>query len=428
MLQKNGYEAVIAGGAVRDKLIGLPNADFDVATNADPDTIESLFDKTLAVGKSFGVIVVVIDGFEIEVATFRSDSLKSDGRRPDSVTFTTMKEDARRRDLTINGMFHDPIADKFYDFVGGQKDLQDKVVRLIGDPESRIQEDKLRLMRVVRFASRLDFDIAPSTLEAVTTHARDIVTVSPERILDELLKILRSRNFQVSMDLLYQTGLMEYILPEVQAMKGCEQPVDYHPEGDVFTHTVLALDNLPVNSSDELLMAALLHDVGKPPTQVFATDRIRFNEHDIKGADITREIMKRLKCSNEFSDHVVHLVKNHMKFMHVKDMRTSTLRRFFSIPKFEEHMLLHRSDCLSSHRNMENLIFLEEKMKVYDTLEDTPKRELPVRLFTGGDLLAMGFKQGPIFKTILVEVEDLQLEGVITSKEQAIEYVEKKYR
>jgi len=363
-----------------------------------------------------------------EVATFRKDSDSSDGRRPDSVTFTSMEEDARRRDITINGMFYEPVTDKLYDFVGGQKDLQDKIIRLIGDPESRIQEDNLRLMRVIRFASRLGFDIAPSTLEAVTTHARDIVDVSPERILDELLKILRGRNFQVSMDLLYQTGLLEYILPEVQAMKGCEQPVDYHPEGCVFTHTVLALENLPVDSSDELLMATLLHDVGKPPTQVFATDRIRFNEHDIKGADLTREIMKRLKCSNDFSDHVVHLVKNHMKFMHVRDMRTSTLRRFFSVPKFEEHMLLHRSDCLSSHRNLENLVFLEEKMKVYDTLEATPKRELPVRLFTGGDLLAMGFKQGPIFKTILVEVEDLQLEGAITSKELAIEFVEKKYR
>jgi poly(A) polymerase len=415
-LQNAGYQAVFAGGCVRDMYLGITPNDYDVATNALPEIVESLFERTLAVGKSFGVIVVLIDGFEIEVATFRSDGESSDGRHPDSVTFSTMKEDALRRDLTINGMFYDPIEKRIYDFVGGHKDLLNNIVRLIGNPEDRIKEDKLRMLRVVRFASRFKFAIASDTLEAVSKHAHEITDVSAERILDELLKILRAKNFGISIDLLFQTNLIEYILPEVKAMKGVEQPADYHPEGDVLTHTILALEYLPEDASDELLMATLLHDVGKPPTQVYA-DRIRFNEHDIKGADLTREILKRLKCSNDFSDHVIKMVKGHMKFMQVKDMRTSTLRRFFSVPKFNEHMLLHRSDCMSSHKKLDNLEFLEEKMKIYEPMEPTPvKNALPPRLFTGADLLAMGFKQGPIFKTILVEVE------------QAIEYVSKKFK
>lgn len=428
-LQDAGYQAVFAGGCVRDNLLGRFPQDYDIATDAKPDVIESLFEKTLAVGKSFGVIVVLIDEDEIEVATFRADGESSDGRHPDTVTFCGMEEDAKRRDLTINGIFFDPVATKTYDFVQGKADLENKVIRLIGNPEDRIKEDKLRMLRVIRFTARFDFKVDPATLEAVTKHASEITSVSAERILDELLKILRARNFRTSIDLLFETNLIEYILPEVKAMKGCEQPADYHPEGDVLTHTILALEALPEDASDELLMGTLLHDVGKPPTQVFAPDRIRFNEHDIRGADITREIMKRLKCSNEFSDHVISLVKSHMKFMHVKDMRTSTLRRFFSTPRFEEHMLLHRSDCLSSHKNTGNLDFLAEKMKVYEPLDPSPaKLSLPPRLFTGKDLLALGFKQGPIFKTILVDVEDLQLEGTITTKEQAIKYVSERYK
>ena len=420
-LQEHGYQALFAGGCVRDMLLGRQYSDIDVATNANPDVVEMLFEKTLAVGKSFGVIVVVMDGYEIEVATFRQDGSYGDGRRPDSVTFSSMEEDAKRRDLTINGMFYDPITDKIMDFVGGQEDLKNGIIRLIGNPESRIAEDKLRMMRVVRFAARFKFSVVPETLAAVTNHAAEIVQVSSERIADELVKILRTGNYQTAMDLLFETGLIDHILPEVRLMKGCEQPVDYHPEGDVLVHTVKALSNLPEDASDELRMGVLLHDVGKPPAQTFE-DRIRFNRHELKGRDIAERILKRLKFSNEFTEHVVRLVENHMKFMHVKDMRISRLKRFMVLPKFEEHMALHRVDCLSSHGSLENYEFVKERLGSYE-----PEEIRPVRIISGHDLLAMGFKQGPIFKTIMVDLEDRQLEGVITDREQALKYVAEAY-
>jgi len=415
-LQDAGYQAVFAGGAVRDQLLGIPCHDIDVATNASPDAVEALFSHTVAVGKAFGVIVVLLDGVEIEVATFRSDGDYSDGRRPDSVTFTTMEDDARRRDLTINGLFFDPIKEQYYDFVGGQEDLKQGLIRLIGDPDQRIAEDRLRMLRVIRFASRFNFPIEKGTLEAVARHAPSILKVSAERIADEFLKILRTRRFRMALDLLFQTGLISKILPEVMTMKGCEQPVDYHPEGDVLTHTILALEATPEDASDTLLMAVLLHDVGKPPTQTFE-DRIRFNQHEIRGQHMTEKILQRFKFSNEFIERVTALVGNHMKFMHVKDMRISRLKRFMTMPYFEEHMALHRVDCLSSHGALDNYEFVQKRLGAYE-----PEELKPPRIITGHDLIALGYAQGRELGEVLAEIEEKQLEGEILTHEQAMEF------
>jgi poly(A) polymerase len=421
-LQKNGYEAVIAGGAVRDMLLNIEPQDYDIATNAAPSIVESLFDKSLPIGKAFGVIIVVMDNVQIEVATFRQDSKESiDGRHPDSINFSSMEEDAKRRDFTINGMFYDPLTGSLIDYVKGYEDIHNRLIKFIGDPESRIAEDKLRMIRALRFSAKLEFTIDPDTFEAVKKHASEISQISAERIADEIQKILRIKHPRLAFSLLFETGLIDHILPEVRAMEGCEQPVDYHPEGDVLAHTLLALDYLPENASDELRMGVLLHDVGKPVTQTFE-DRIRFNGHDLAGKDVAREILKRLKFSNEFSERVVELIGNHMKFMHVDNMRTSRLKRFLALPHFEEHMALHQVDCLSSHRNLENYDFVAEKLKTYE-----PEEIRPTRIITGKDLMDMGFKQGPVFRVILTDVEDQQLEGAISSREEALEYVKREH-
>jgi putative nucleotidyltransferase with HDIG domain len=425
-LARNGFIAVYAGGCVRDHLLNLEPHDIDIATDATPDQIETLFEKTVAVGKAFGVIVVILDGEEFEVATFRKDSESSDGRHPDSVTFTSMEEDAKRRDLTINGLFYDPMADKVYDFVDGVRDINRGVIRLIGDPDKRVEEDRLRLLRVIRFAARLNFGIDHYTYRTVMNHAHMIMTVSRERIADEMTKILRVENTTVAFEYLDQTGLLKAILPEISAMIGCEQPPEFHPEGDVYTHTMLALSLLEDNASDTLLWGTLLHDVGKPPTQTFE-DRIRFSGHDGVGTKIAEEILRRFKFSNDFIEHVCALVENHMKFSAAEKMRVSKLKRFFALPKFDEHMELHRVDCESSHGGTEHYEFVKEKLKTYEaTPEEVTVAKLP-RIFTGHDLIEMGYVVGPIFRDILTDVEDHQLEGTITTKEQAIAYVKETY-
>ena len=422
-LKEHNYEAVYAGGWVRDHLLGIEASDIDIATSAKPEQIEALFDKCLAIGKAFGVIIVVVDDIEIEVATFRKDSQESDGRHPDSVIFSSMEEDAKRRDFTINGMFYDPITAKIIDYVGGQKDLKKGLIRFIGNPEERIIEDKLRLMRAIRFASRFNFEIEDHSWKAIKKYSQDILQISEERVADELLKILRTRNYSRVMDLLFESKLINAILPEIVALKGVEQPIDYHPEGDVYIHTVLALSLLPENASDELILATLFHDIGKPVTQTFE-DRIRFNNHDMKGKDITRNILKRLKFSNDFIDRVCCLVENHMRTACVKKMRVSKLKRFMTLPNFEEHLELHRVDCLASHRNLENVDFLTEKLKTFNMDEIRSVVGLkPNRILTGDDLIELGFKQGPIFREILTDVEDKQLEGILVEKEQAVSYV-----
>jgi poly(A) polymerase len=420
-LQNVGFQAVYAGGYVRDKIMGLESHDIDIATNATPDTVEKMFEDTIPVGKAFGVIRVIIDEVQYEVATFRSDSKTSDGRHPDSVVFSTIEEDAQRRDLTINGMFFDPIRKNILDYVGGQEDIKNKVIRLIGDPNQRIAEDKLRMMRAIRFSARFDFEIVQSTFDAIVHHASEISQVSAERIFEEIIKILRLHKPHASINMLMESGLMQYIIPEFIAMKGCEQPVDYHPEGCVYQHTLDALSYLKKDASDELLMATLLHDIGKPKTQTFE-DRIRFNNHDSVGASLTETILKRMKASNEFTDQVVSLVSNHMKFMHVQDMRSSKLKRFMRMNKFEEHIALHYVDCMSSHGKTDNVDFINKKL-----IEIEPEQIRPVRLFTGEHLIELGFNPGKIFKVILEEVEDLQLEGQITCFEEAKKFVCDKY-
>jgi putative nucleotidyltransferase with HDIG domain len=425
-LHKNGFIGVFCGGCVRDMLMGNEAHDIDIATSALPDDIERIFPKTVAVGKSFGVIVVIIDGEEFEVATFRSDGEYSDGRRPDSVSFCSMEEDSKRRDMTINGLFYDPIANITYDYTGGQRDIAEKVIQLIGNPHDRIIEDKLRLLRVIRFSARFDFEIEPATYTAVKEHASEVTTVSSERIADEMTKILRVSNKRKALELLFHTGLLYAILPEVAAMKYCEQPKIFHPEGDVFEHTILALSELPEDASDTLLWGTLLHDVGKPPTQTFE-DRIRFSGHDKKGMHMAEEILRRYKFSNDFVDQVTALVENHMKFMCVQGMRTSTLKRFMNLDKFDEHLQLHKVDCLSSHGGLKHYDFMVEKLKTFEaTPEKVMLNKLP-RLVTGDDLIEMGYHKGPLFRTILTAVEDQQLEDTITTREQALAFIRKEY-
>lgn len=426
-LAEQGFQAVYAGGCVRDLLLGFEPHDIDIATNARPDEIEALFPKTVAVGKAFGVIVVIIDDEEFEVATFRSDGEYSDGRRPDSVSFSSLEEDAKRRDLTINGMFYDPLTKQIIDVVGGQTDLEQKTIRLIGSPTERIKEDKLRLMRVVRFAARLGFKIEFSTYLAVMQHASEISTISVERIADEMTKILRVEDKQRALGLLFDTKLLHAFLPEIVVMKGCEQPPQFHPEGCVFTHTVLALSMLPKDASDTLLWGTFLHDVGKPSTQTFE-DRIRFSGHDSKGKVIAEEILRRLKFSNEFIEQVVSLVENHMKFTAVDRMRVSKLKRFLNLPKFDEHMELHRVDCESSHGGLEHYEFVKEKMKTFEATPETTKLDKLPRIVTGHDLIAMGYPKGKLFRTILEDVEDQQLEEQIFSRDEALEYIKRTYQ
>ena len=465
-LSDNGYVAYYCGGCVRDRLLGIEPNDIDIATNARPEEIERLFDKTISVGKAFGVIIVVIDGEEFEVATFRSDGQYSDGRHPDSVSFSNLEEDAKRRDLTINGMYYNPLDGRIIDVVGGQTDLEQKVVRLIRNPTQtqRITEDKLRLLRVIRFASRFGFEIEPETYIAVKENAGKINEVSTERIADEMTKILRVKDKRRAINLLFDTTLMHSILPEFVLMKGCEQPPQFHPEGarvrkifqmndvnlgpfeifdiknlehldstkykmypgDCLEHTIVSLELLPEDASDTLLWGTFLHDIGKPLTQTFE-DRIRFSGHDIKGFYLTEEILRRLKFSNDFIEHVCSLVKNHMKFSCVMKMRVSKLKRFMNLPKFEEHLALHKVDCVSSHGSTRNYDFLQEKLK---TFEATPEKvmldKLP-RILTGYDLIKLGYKVGPYFRVILTDIEDQQLEDKIISHEQALEYIKDKY-
>ncbi|MDD5649389.1 MAG: CCA tRNA nucleotidyltransferase [Candidatus Nanoarchaeia archaeon] len=426
-LVDNGYQAVFAGGFVRDMLICEKSNDIDIATSAKPEEVERFFQKTLPIGKSFGVILVIIDDEKFEVATFRSDGVYTDGRHPESVIFSTLEEDARRRDITINGMFYDPLEDKIIDVVGGQTDLKQKIVRLIGNSVDRIKEDKLRLMRIIRFASRFGFEIEPKTYLTIKEHAFELVTVSAERIADELTKILRLKNKRRAIELLFDTELMKFVLPEVFAMKDVEQPPEFHPEGSVLQHTLLSLELLKENASDELLWGTFLHDVGKPPTQTFE-DRIRFSGHDLKGKYMAKEILKRLKFSNEFVDHVCSMIENHMKFSSVEKMRISKLKRFLNLSKFDEHLELHRVDCLSSHGGLEYYNFVLEKLKEFSSEHEQTRIDKMKRIVTGHDLITLGYKQGPVFRDILIDVEDQQLEGKLLNKEEAVDYIKSTYK
>lgn len=419
-LRKKGHEAYFAGGYVRDLLMKRKRTDIDIATNATPDQIIKIFPKTIEVGKQFGVIIVLYKKFQFEVATFRSDFDYKDGRRPTKVKFVTAEEDVKRRDFTINGMLYDPIENKVLDWVGGKKDISKKIICTIGNPADRFCEDKLRILRAVRFASTLSFKIDKKTKDAVKKLSKNIKQISAERIRDELIKIFTGANPDKGLLLLDKTSLLKTILPEVSKMKGIAQPDKFHPEGDVFDHTLLML-KLAKNPSCELAFAVLLHDVAKPLTMT-KTDRIRFNEHDIKGAEIAKKIMRRLKFSNAEIKTVYELIKNHMRFMHVKKMRESKIKRFLSMEDFPLHLELHRLDVVGSHGKLDVYNFCKKKLKEYSKAPIIPRP-----LITGADLIKLGFKPGPIFKNILEFVKDLQLENKIKTKKKALKQVQNKF-
>jgi len=443
-LRDRGHQAFFAGGCVRDLLLGRPPADYDVATDATPQQVMCIFPETYAVGAQFGVVLVPIprgDGTEapvlervhaptdvalvpakdhaIEVATFRSDVGYSDGRHPDRVLFSRdPRSDVERRDFTINGLLLDPMSNEVLDYVGGRADLAAQVVRAIGDPERRFAEDKLRMLRAVRFAARFGYAIDPPTFAAIRLLASQIDQVSQERVRDELSKMLTEGRADRAFQLLDESGLLREVLPEISAMKGVEQPPQYHPEGDVFVHTLLLLKNLPHPTPRTLAWGALLHDVGKPPTFRVAPDRIRFDGHVEVGVKMAEAICRRLRFSNEETEQILALVENHMRFADVLRMKESTLKKFLRMPHFAEHLELHRIDCTASHGDLTLYNFASEKLRSIP-----PEKMRPAPLVTGDDLISGGYTPGPQFKEILGAVEDGQLEGRLHSKDEALGFV-----
>ena len=426
VLQRNGHQALLVGGCVRDLMLGREPADYDVTTDATPERVMELFPESIAVGAQFGVVLVPRDGVQVEVATFRSDVGYSDGRHPDRVVYSkTAEEDVQRRDFTINGLLMRHDTGEILDYVDGQADLKAGVIRAIGEPDRRFTEDKLRMMRAVRFAARFEFEIEHKTFTAIRRHAGAVTDVSAERLRDELTKLLAEGAARTGFELLEKSWLLSILLPEIAAMKGVPQPPQFHPEGDVWIHTLMMIEQLPAGSSPTLAWGVLLHDVGKPPTFKPASqtgDRIRFDHHVDVGVRMAETICRRYRFSNEETEQIIALVGNHMRFMNVERMRTATLKRFVRLPRFEEHMELHRLDCLSSHRNLDSYGFVQR------FLAETPAEAVrPQRVLTGNDLSQMGYIPGPLFREILGAVEDAQLEGLIATKAEAEEYVRRKF-
>ncbi len=437
-LRAKGHQAYLCGGCVRDLLLGREPSDYDVTTDATPNQVMRIFPETYAVGAQFGVVLVPIPEGDagqlvpdsgsakahvVEVATFRSDIGYSDGRHPDEVRFSKEpREDVARRDFTINGLLMDPITGEVLDFVGGRKDLEAQVVRAIGDPEPRFAEDKLRMLRAVRFAARFEYAIDPATFAAIERLAPQIDQVSHERVRDELTKMLTEGHARQAFLLLDDSGLLEEVLPEISAMKGVEQPPQFHPEGDVFVHTLLLLKNLPRPCPPTLAWGALLHDVGKPPTFRVAPDRIRFDGHVEVGVKMAEEICRRLRFSNDDTEQILALVNHHMRFAQVAQMKESTLKKFLRMRDFDEHLELHRLDCQSSHGDLSLYSFVQEKLTSIP-----PEKMRPAPLVTGDDLIAVGYPPGPRFKEILSAVEDGQLESRLQSKQDAMEFVHREF-
>src|SRR5947208_229994 len=422
-LRDEGHIAYFAGGCVRDMVRGFAPKDFDIATDASPEVVQNLFSHTFAVGAHFGVIVVLENSFQFEVATFRSDDAYIDGRHPSAVHFSSPEEDAQRRDFTINGMFYDPVAEQVIDLVGGQADITAKLVRAIGEPAKRFAEDRLRMLRAVRFATALDYQIDNQTWDALVANASSINQISAERIRDELIRSFVSPNRVRGWDLLDSSGLMRAILPELDVMKGVLQPEQFHPEGDVFVHTRLMLSLLPEKVSVPLVFAVLFHDVAKPvTTMVDKTGRIRFNEHDRIGAEMTEAIMRRLRFSGAEIEATVEMVRQHMVFKDTPKMRVAKLKRFMARPTFDEELELHRVDCQSSHRMLDNYEFLLRKRE-----EFANEPIIPPPLVRGDDLIAFGLKPGPKFGEILEAIETRQLEGKLRTRDEALNWVKSHY-
>ena len=440
-LRAAGFEAYLAGGCVRDLLLGREPTDYDVATSATPDVVLEMFERTFAVGAHFGVVLVAHDEddsyFTTEVATFRSDGAYSDGRHPDAVRYTTSaEEDVKRRDFTINGLLMDPeragvsgLAEahpdlsSVIDFVGGLVDLDAGVVRAIGDPNERLEEDHLRMLRGVRFAARFGFELEAGTKLAMRSLAKKIAAVSRERVRDELTRMLTEGHARRAFELLDETGLLPQVLPEVARMKGVEQPARYHPEGDVWVHTLGLLAQLEQGCGETLAWGALLHDVGKPPTFRRAPDRIRFDGHVEVGVAIAADILRRFRFSNEETRQILALVDNHMRFADAEHMKASTLKRFFRLDRFEEHLALHRMDCLAGSGNLDHWHFVRD---CWQAMPEETVRPRP--LITGRELIAAGYAPGPEFKQMLRAIEDAQLEGLVGTAEEALQLVRDRFQ
>ncbi len=445
-LRAAGHAAYFAGGCVRDMLLGLAAKDFDVATSATPETVIGMFAKTFAVGAHFGVVLVCLPGamqeIATEVATFRNDGVYTDGRRPDAVRFSTeAREDVVRRDFTINGMLLDPVKleetgdlpGSVLDFVGGREDLEAGVVRAIGEARVRFGEDKLRMLRGVRFAARLGFAIEAGTMRAMQELAPEVGQVSCERIREELTRMLTEGQARRAFELMDQAGLLREVMPEAVRMHEVEQPPEWHPEGDVWVHTMLLLEKLEAGCTATLGWSALLHDIGKPATfQIDRTgstpgqpkERIRFSGHVEVGVRVAEEILRRLRFSNEEAEQILALVKNHMRFGDVLEMRESTLKRFLRLPRFEEHLQLHWMDCMSCHQRLGMWEFARAAKARFDA---EPEAMRPKLLVTGRDLIASGYKPGPRFKEMLEAAEDAQLEGVVRTTEEGVVFVREKF-
>jgi poly(A) polymerase len=420
-LRGRGFKACFVGGCVRDLVMGLTPKDYDVATDATPDQVMALFPDGLTVGAQFGVVALPRESGNVEVATFRSDGVYTDGRHPNEVRYSrTPQEDVLRRDFTINGLLFDPLAqsraEQVIDYVGGCADIQAGRIRAIGDPSRRFREDRLRMLRAVRFAARFSFTIDQATLHGIRRFAPRIGDVSAERIRDEILKILTEGHARRGFELLHESGLLEHVLPEVKAMQGVAQPPEFHPEGDVWVHTLMMLESLR-NPTTTLALGVLLHDVGKPPT-FSIRERIRFDNHVEVGAAMAEDICRRLRLPVRDTEQVVELVRHHLRFKDFPQMRRSTQLRFVRMPGFEEHLELHRLDCLASHGDLTNYELVQR------LLQNTPAEEIkPAPLIRGDDLIALGYKPGPIFKSILQTVEDAQLEGRVKNRAEAMRLV-----
>lgn len=415
-----GHEAYWAGGCVRDMLLGIEPKDFDIVTSAHPNQIEDLLEKTIPIGKQFGVIMAIEDGHQFEIATFRSDAGYSDGRRPDAVEFKSAREDALRRDFTINGLFYDPLADEVIDYIAGQDDLEAHLIRFIGDPETRILEDHLRLLRAVRFKNTFDFQYHPDTYNAIKKHADKIVGISSERIRDELIKMIIDKNRAKAFEDMEDLGLLQIILPEIQAMKGVAQPVEYHNGRDVFEHTMAALHSIPEGEALSLYWSTLLHDSGKPDTFEL-TDRIRFDGHAEVSAQHARKILKRLNFKRSFVEQVSWLCEHHMSVYNVLDMPKKTRMRWFLKPYFLELLALNKADC--SGIEPLDLKRHDQVLELYRQETDELPDEIP-KLVSGEDVMELlGLEPGPKVQEVLDEVFDLQLEGKLKTHQQAIEWL-----
>lgn len=422
LLRRHGFSAYLAGGCVRDRLLGTPAKDYDIATDARPDVVRQLFPDTIAIGAKFGVIVVMIDGEAFEVATFRADAPYLDGRRPSAVRFGALEEDALRRDFTIGGMYYDPDSERVIDLVGGADDLRSGTIRAIGDPQARFAEDRLRMLRAVRFAARLSFEIEPLTMAAIRSHAGAIHEVSAERIGEELAMIMTEGGAATGIELLRQSGLMAALLPEVENLAGCAQPDNFHPEGDVWNHVMLGLSMLEHGCPETLAFGWLMHDIAKPVCRAITEGKVTFYGHTERGAEMAAGIMQRLRRSRAVQERVAYLTRYHLRMCMAPRMRPATLKRMLAEEGFEELLELSRIDALSSNSYLGFYHFCRRAMAAH-----APAELRPPRLVSGDDLIAMGFTPGPRFKTILGDVEDQQLDGHLRDREQALAYVRRHY-